>query len=135
VHLLFSSSSLKGCKHILRVKRNTDAMHNSRNNVTIMAFIDKLVGRSKCIYIDINMYVCVFVCVILEISVLKDSFIYLSAINRKESGLTYNSRTCLCRAKHRRGTVSGMNQAFTCICPNGSSKKERSDINRICCLR
>jgi len=54
VNLLFSSSSLKGCKHILHVKRNTDAMNNSRNNVTIMAFIDKLAGRSECIYIYIQ---------------------------------------------------------------------------------
>jgi len=38
----------------LHVKRNTDAMNNSRNNVTIMAFIDKLAGRSECIYIYIQ---------------------------------------------------------------------------------
>ena len=36
MHLFFSSSYLKGCKHILRVKHNTDTMHNYRNNVTII---------------------------------------------------------------------------------------------------
>jgi len=78
--------------------------------------------------------VCVCVCVILEISVLKDSFIYLSAINRMEFGSTYNSQTRLCIAPHRRGTASGMSQAFTRICPNVISKKERWAVNRICCL-
>ena len=76
-------------------------------------------------------YIFVFECVILEISVLKGSFLCLSPINRKYFGSKYYSQSFLRRELHRSGTVGGTNPVFTRICPNDISKKERSSVNGI----